>query len=1083
MTDREPFDPGSGGLSVEERQALRRGPIAWMARNPVAANLLMFVILLGGVFATSSLKQEVFPAFEIDVVTVSVPYPGASPEEVEQGIVLAVEEAVQSVDGVKRVTSVSREGSGSVTIELLLGAQRDRVLADVTNAVDRIVSFPGEAERPTIQAASRRQPVISLILAGQEDLKTLHTMGERARDELLTNPQITQVDIAGVRPLEISIEVRREELEAFGLTLEEIAQQVRAASVDLPGGGIDTEGGEVLVRVVDRKREAEGFSQIVIRATDAGGELRLGDIAQIRDGYADTEQALYYNGLPAVQLVVYRVGDQTPTEVAEAVKAYAAELAEEVPPGIAVSTWNDDSEVLEARIDLLIRNAGLGLVLVLVLLGLFLNHSLAGWVAIGIPISFLGAFLAMVPVDVSINVITLFALIVTLGLVVDDAIIVGENIYSQRRAGISRLDAAILGAKEMAVPVTFSVLTTMVAFSPLLFVPGVTGKIFRLIPIVVIGVLAFSLIESFFILPAHLSHGDDRRPSRWGKVFRPIDRAQLRVSGWLADFIENRYKPLLGYVIRLRYATVATALAVLIAVTGAVFSGLVPFNFFPPIPGEVVTASARLRFGANIDRTRAVQLELERALEQAIETAGGEGVVRGVLTRLGSGSAGGGARVQGSHLVSVEASLVPVTERDFDATDFEAWWRAALPSLPGVESLKVSSTGGGPSGGSAVAVELSHPDPDQLARASQILASRLREFPSLVNVDNTYADGKPQIDFTLRSEARGWGLTSTDVARAIRSSFYGAEALREQRGRNEVKVMVRLPESQRSSERDLEELLIGLPSGGAVPLVYAADVRRGRSPTEISREEGRRVVVVSAELNQGVASPRGVIVALSRSILPELRQEIPGLQVSFGGQRQELSENLGALGPMYLLALLVMFGMLAVPFKSYVQPLIVMSAVPFGIVGAVLGHIIMGYELSMVSGFGIIALSGVVVNDSLVLVDAVNRYRAQGVSLLESVIRGSARRLRPILLTSLTTFFGLAPMILEQSSAARFLVPMAISLGFGALFVTVIALLIVPALYMIVEDVRGLVGSRSKVVGSTATTAIGQAGALPSPHT
>ncbi|MGI9628950.1 MAG: efflux RND transporter permease subunit, partial [Longimicrobiales bacterium] len=360
---------------------LERGPIAWMVRNPVAANLLMVVILLGGLLATLSLKQEVFPAFELDVVSVSVPYPGASPAEVEQGIVLAVEEAVQSVDGVKRLSSVSREGSGSVTIELTLGADRDRVLADVTNAVDRIITFPGEAERPTISAASRRQPVISLILAGDQDLKTLQDLGERAREDLLTNPTITQVDIAGVRPLEMSIEVRREELEAYGLTLEQIAQQVRSASVDLPGGGIDADGGEVLVRVVDRRREADGFADIVIRATSAGGELKLGDIATVRDGYQETDQALYFNGQQAVQLVAYRVGDQTPTEVAEAVKAYAETLRSQVPELITVSTWNDDSEVLRARIDLLFSNAALGLVLVLVLLGMFLNHGLAGWVA------------------------------------------------------------------------------------------------------------------------------------------------------------------------------------------------------------------------------------------------------------------------------------------------------------------------------------------------------------------------------------------------------------------------------------------------------------------------------------------------------------------------------------------------------------------------------------------------------------------------------------------------------------------------------------------------------------------------------
>jgi multidrug efflux pump subunit AcrB len=1026
-----------------------------MARNPVAANLLMFVILLGGLLATVGLKQEVFPAFDLDIITVSVPYPGASPEEVEQGIVLAVEEAVRSVEGVKRITSVSREGSGSVSIELLVGADSDRVLADVTNVVDRITSFPGEVERPTIAAAGRRQPVISIMLSGEEDIETLQALGEAARDELLTTTDITQIDLTGGRPLEISIEVRRQELEAYGLTLSDVAQQVRQASVDLPGGEIETASGDVLVRVVDRRRRAEGFEDIVIRAGPNGGELRVGDLATVRDGLQDTDQSLFYNGKRAVQLVAFRVGNQTPTEIATAVKAYAAELALRLPEPISVSTWNDDSETLRERIDLLFSNAAMGLLLVLVLLGLFLNHGLAGWVALGIPISFLGAFLAMVPVDLSVNVITLFALIVTLGLVVDDAIVVGENIYTKRSLGMDRIDAAILGAREMAVPVTFSVLTTMVAFSPLLFVPGVSGKIFRLIPLVVIAVLFFSLIESFFILPAHLAHGHDGEGNRWDKVFAPIDRVQLRVSTWLIRFTEDRYIPALRKVVEARYVSVAVATALLIVTTGAVAAGLLPFNFFPSIPGDVVTASARLPYGANLDNTRAVQLELEMGLRSAVQRAGGDDVIRGVVTRLGSGSGGRSTSSQGSHLVSVEVGLVPSSEREFDAVDFESWWREALPPLPGVEVVKISGTSAqGPSAGSAIGVELSHPRTEELAAASQLLATRLRTFPSLVNVDNSYTDGKPQLDFRLRDEARAWGLTSTDVARAIRSSFFGAEALREQRGRNEVKVMVRLPEDQRTSENDVERLLVGLPQGGTVPLAYVADVSRGRSPTTINREDGRRTVTVSAELAPGVASSRPALAALSQTVLPELRAQFPELETQFSGQQQEFNENLSTLGPMYLVAMLLMFAMIAIPFRSYIQPLVVMSAVPFGIVGAVLGHLIMGYELSMVSAFGIIALSGIVVNDSLVLVDSVNRYRAEGMELREAVVAGSARRLRPIVLTSLTTFIGLAPMIFEQSSAARFLVPMAISLGFGALFVTVIALLIVPSLYVIAEDVR-----------------------------
>ena len=1042
----------------EER--IDSGPLAWMAANPVAANLLMAVILLGGLVTAFTLKQEVFPEFEIDVVNVTVPYPGASPREVEQGIVLAIEEAVRGVDGVRRVNSVASEGLASVTIQLLLGADQDRVVSDVTNQVNRITTIPLDAEEPTISALTSRQPVISLILAGDQDLRTLHGLAEQAREELLGLPEVTQVDLSGVPPLELAIEVRREDLEAYGLTLEQIALQIRMASIDLPGGGVETSSGEVLVRVVDRRLTAEGFANVVIRGTAQGHELRLGDIATIVDGYEDTDEATEFGGVPAVQLTVYRVGDQTPTEVATAVKDYVERLRERIPANVTVTTWSDDSEVLADRINLLLKNAVMGLVLVLILLTLFLSRRLAGWVALGIPISFLGALLLMGPMGVSINSMTVFALIITLGLVVDDAIIVSENVYRKTQEGMGRLKAAVTGAREMSMPVTFSVLTTMVAFAPLLFVPGVMGKIFRLIPMMVMAVLTFSLIESFFVLPAHLGHG--RKQGREGRArmsfLRPVDRAQTWVTRGLDRFIENRYRPMLDTLLEHRYTTVASAVAILMITIGAVVGGLIPFAFFPQIEADVVTASARLPFGSPVDRTLAVRAELQAALDLAIEESGGPASILGVISRVGQGptqfgpSLGGGDSRRGSHLVSLEVNLGPADQRDFSAGEFEARWRAHVPALVELEALTITSSGG-PSAGAAVDIQLSHLDEDVLAEASRELTSRLREFPALINVDNSYASGKPQLDFRLLPEAAGLGLTSTDVARAIRSSFFGAEALREQRGRNEIKVMVRLPEEQRASEQDIRDLMVTTPSG-AVPILYAAEFTRGRSPTQITREDGRRTVNVSAELAPGVASNRAVLSGLQGSVFPELNSDFPGLSIDMVGQQREMIESFSAIGPNYLLALVVMFGLLAIPFRSYIQPLIVMAAVPFGIVGAVVGHVIMGYPLTMISVFGIIALSGVVVNDTLVLVHAINGQQREGKSAREAVIEGGARRFRPILLTSLTTFFGLMPIILETSLQARFLIPMAISLGFGALFVTVIALLVAPALYLVVEDIR-----------------------------
>jgi multidrug efflux pump subunit AcrB len=1043
-----------------------KGPVSWMAKNSVAANLLMLVAIVGGLLSAFSLKQEVFPEFELDVVAVTVTYPGASPSEIEQGIVLAVEEAVRGLDGVKRTQSVAAEGVGNVSIELLLGANPDKVLADVKNAVDRIQTFPLDAEEPTVSLLSRRRAVISLIFSGELEDAMLHDIAERARAELLALPEITQVELAGVRPLEISIEVPRQRLEAYGLTLEQIAQQVRAASVELPGGGIDTKGGEVLVRVADRRKRGSNFGDIMLRSPASTEEIRLSDIATIVDGYEDTDQESYFDGHPAVRVTAYRVGDETPMDVSDAVRKYAKRIEEELPETVSVAVWNDDSELLRSRIDLLVRNAKSGLLLVLITLALFLRRRLAFWVALGIPISFLGAFVVMGSLSASINMVTLFALIVTLGMVVDDAIIVSENIHSKRMQGMGPLKAAIVGAREMSVPVVFSILTTCAAFAPLLFIPGVMGKIMSLIPIVVMAVLFVSLVESFFVLPAHLAH-EGQADSFWSKtfapvfsiIFRPIDLVQRAVSNALEKFIERVYRPTLALLLRWRYAGMAFGIASLMVCFSLVKNGVVPFSFFPVLEGDVVTASVRLPYGTPVERTAEVTRILQKAANETVEQFGGESIKRGAFTLVGEGPRGrgpsAGAASQGSHLAVVELGLVPSEQRDFSSQLFADEWRAKLPPIPGVEALTISSAAG-PGAGKAVDVQLSHRDSRVLAAASEELFERLREYPTLTNIDNTYSAGKPQLDFSLRREALGLGLTSSDIARSLRSAFFGAEALREQRGRNEVKVRVRLPEEQRSSEYDLEQLTVGTPSGNFVPLTYAADFKRGQAPTAITREDGSRNVNVSGELKTGVQSPRPVLESLERDVFPELGAKYPGLSMRLVGQQRERAESFASLGPNFLFALFVIFALLAVPFKSYIQPVVVMTAIPFGVLGAVLGHMLMGYELSFISVLGIIALSGVVVNDSLVLVDAINQYRKRGQGAWEAVIDAGARRFRPILLTSLTTFFGLLPMIFETSRQARFLIPMAISLGFGALFVTAIALLLVPSLYIIVEDFRKL---------------------------
>jgi multidrug efflux pump subunit AcrB len=1030
------------------------GPVAWMARNPIASNLFMAVLIFGGLIGVFRTKQEVLPEFEIDIVLIQVAYPGASPSEIEQGIVLSIEDAVNSVDGVKRVSSTSSEGFGSVLVEILLDAEPGQVLSDTKAAVDRISSFPQDAEEPTAKLLSLRKEVVSLILSGDQEIATLHAIAEEARAELRSIPGITQVDIAGVPPRELSIEISRQMLESHGLTLDDVARQVSAASLELPGGSIKTTGGELLVRLSDRKQTASDFAGIIIRSTADREDLRLGEIATITDGYEDNDQASYYNGKRAVRINCYRVGSETPTAVADSVKAYAETLRSDLPPSIGVSVWQDQSELLKGRIDLLLNNAKLGLVLVFIALALFIEIRLAFWVAMGIPICFLGSFLLLPQTGATINMVSLFAYIVTLGIVVDDAIIVGESIYSEAQKGKDWLRAAIDGSKLMVVPVTFAVLTTIAAFSPLLVVPGVSGKFFKLIPTVVICVLLLSLVESFFILPAHLAF---LKKDKKGWLMRVADAPRRWLSSRLESFTEGRFSSVVSFAIRNRYSTLAAAMACFLLSIGLVGSGQVPFSFFPKLEGELVTASAKLPFGTPSDRTRDVASIVEKAAEDAVAAAGGAvSISTGMLSSLGEGPEGrGGAKEQGGHLATIQVSLVPSDLRTLSSEEFSALWLEKLPSIPGLESLTFSSSAG-PGGASApIDIKVASNDLQALEKVSSELSDILRRYPSLRDVENSYSSGKQQLDFQLRPEARSLGLTSSDVARQLRGAFYGTEAFREQVGRLERKTMVRLPREQRETESDLQNFRVRTPQGSFVPLAQVADFSRGQAPTSISREEGVRKVNVSARLAAGVKSGQEVLSDLKKDVLPGFEKKYGSVSFSFSGEQRDQGETFASLGPNYLLALFAIYALLAIPFRSYVQPLIIMSAIPFGFVGAIIGHMLLGYELSIMSMFGVIALTGVVVNDSLVLLDATNRYRSEGATPMDAVLRGAKRRLRPIILTSLTTFLGLAPMIAETSVQARFLVPMAISLGFGIIFATVIILLVVPSLYIIQEDILG----------------------------
>lgn len=1033
----------------------RGGTIRWFASNPVAANLVMLILLVGGLFSTCTIKQEVFPEFKLGVVRIVVPYPGASPDEVEQGIVLAVEESVRGLDGVDRVTGAATEGSGQVYVTLELEAEPTTVLADVKNAVDRLTSLPQDAERPIVSLVTNKFEVISVVLHGDLAPGQLRMLGEKVRDDLVADPGITSAELVGAPAHELSIEIPQAQLRTHGLTLDDVANMIRATSVELAGGSVRTEGGEVLLRTAEKRYGVREFEALPLLTGSTGTELTLGQIANIREAFAETDELAYWGNEPAMMIKVFRTGEQTPLDVAAVVREHLDRLEDELPAGVTADTWLDWSELYQQRVDLLLRNAAIGLVLVLLILGLFLELRLAVWVTMGIPVSFLGAVLFMPTLDVTVNMISLFAFIVVLGMVVDDAIVVGENIYEMRQRGVPPLQAAVDGARQVAAPVCFAIATSVASFAPLAFVPGMSGKLYRVIPAIVISVLIISLVESLWVLPAHLAALKD--PKATG-LYAAVHRQQQKVRFALERFIERAYGPSLGVVLRWRYTAFATGVGMLIAAGGWVAGGHTPFRFMPDIAGDVTICDVQMPFGTPVAQTERIRREMLRVAEEILAENGEDGIVRGVFSQVGTPLPGDPAQamvaVPGGHLANVQVFFVDAGERTLQSQAFLDEWRRRLGQIAGAEKLTFSSALG-PSPGAPVNVELQHDDMEVLDDASRALAAQLQEFPAVYDVDDGFALGKAQLELSMSPEGTSLGMATADVARQVRSSFYGAEALRQQEGRNEVRVLVRLPAEERRSIHDVETLMLRTPTGGDVPLTEVADIDSGRSRPSILRAEGRRMVPVTAQVRPDT-SPDAVLAALKEGPLPELQARFPGLTYEFGGAAREQAKSMGSLSRGGMLAMIAIFGLLAVPFRSYAQPIIVMSAIPFGFIGALIGHVIMGFELSMISVMGLIALAGVVVNDSLVLIDAANGYRREGKSAFDAILAAGIRRFRPILLTSLTTFFGLIPMITETSVQARFLVPMAISLGFGVLFATFIILLLVPAFYMMLEDVLGI---------------------------
>lgn len=1044
-----------GSTDVDNTQG--GGAVGYMARNGVASNLLATFLLIAGFLAYNTIVQEVFPESSLDTIQVSVIYPGATPEEVEESIVQKIEEAVASVEGVKEIRSTASEGLGSVSVELELGTEVARALDDIKSEVDQIQTFPGDAEEPDVRELTTRQSVIQIALYGDVRENALKRMAYQLEDRLSALSEVSYVETSGVRDYEVSIEVPQETLRAYGLSLTDISRTVAASSLDSPAGSIETASEEVRIRTIGQNYGQSDFEEIVLISRSDGTTIRLGDVATVVDAFEDNDLGAFYNGTPVAFVEVFRTSDERVLDIAEQVETYLAEdFAPTLPENISYAIWEDDSEVFEDRLSLLVKNAAIGLALVLVALTLFLNIRLAMWVAFGIAVTFVGAIAMLDAVGSSINMFSLFGFILALGLVVDDAIVVGENIYAERERGRRDLSASILGARRVTMPVIFAVLTTAAAFSPLFAIGGVFGKLLFDIPLVIVTVLALSLVECLLVLPNHLSLLPPPGYRSKSRVMLFFDRVQKAVDERFQRFVNGPLDKALRFAVDAPSIVLAGAVALVILFMSLVPAGILKVGFFPEVEGDIVRATLEMPAGTPVKRTKEIARFIEeRGREAMAEIESGRDddasdLVRGIYTKIGQiatgGGPGGGNTTTGANRASVQFALLPGDERDVSAAVFEDAWRDAVGPIPEARSLVFASDLF--SAGAPISVELSHPDTDTLTRISEHLMHGLARFEGVFDIETDQDTGLEEIQLRLKPAARTLGVTLQDVAGQVRAAFFGDEAVRVQRGREDVRVYVRLPENERNSIVDVEQFRIRVP-GGEVALSEIADVFFGEAPSVIRRQDGRRVVTVSANVDSTVVTGQAISRQLEETVLPALQRDHPQLLFDFGGEQAEQVDSFGDLGMAFLVALVLIYILLAVPFKSYVQPLIIIAAIPFGIIGALTGHLILGLSVGILSMFGLIGLSGVIVNGSLILIDFINERLEEGDEIKTAIIAAAKSRSRPIMLTSLTTFLGVAPITFETSLQAQFLIPMSASLGFGILFGTVLLMLLIPALVIL----------------------------------
>jgi multidrug efflux pump subunit AcrB len=1031
--------------------------IAWFARNSVAANLLMVTIIISGVVALrDGIKLEIFPSSDPDTVSVSVPLRGATPEDVELGVAVRIEEAIQDLEGIDEIRSQSVEGSTRVQIDVDPSYDARVLLDDIKSRVDAINTFPADTEKPIISLSVRSFAVISVVVAGDYSEDEIRVYAERVRDDLLRLEGITQVSLSSVRRYEIAIEASADRLREFDVTLADLSRAIRNSSVDLSAGNVRTEGGDVLIRSKGQAYRRADFESIVVKTNPDGSIVRVGDIAEVQDGFEEESLRTRFNGKHAAFVNVSRVGGQSAIEISESVKAYIEEKQDSMPVGMELDYWDDDSVRLKDRLGIMTSSAVQGGVLVILLLSLFLRPAIAVWVFLGIPISFLGAFAAMYVFDISLNLMSAFGFIIVLGIVVDDAIVTGENVYTRLRTGDSGLSAAIHGTKEVAVPVTFGILTTIAAFMPLAFIEGRLGQIFAPIPAVVIPVLLFSLVESKLVLPAHLKHIKLHEHDHKASGFQAW---QSRFADGFEALILKYYKPILQFTLRNRYSTLAAFTGVLIIIVMLITSGWTKFVTFQRLSGDTATATLVMPVGTPFDVTSRHADKMVAAAntlqEKYVDPETGKSMITNILSSVGSSG-----RSNGSHLARVQIETVPRQDRtiEFSVDEMNNEWRTMTGQLPGADSISFRASFFRP--GDPIDLQFSGNSLETLNLVGEEVKQQLATYPGVFEIADSLSDGKEELQIELSPQGHLMGLTRNDIVDQVGQAFKGLQAQRIQRGRDDIRVLVRFPIGERSTIASLNEMLITAPNGRLIPLANVAEIEPGRGPSQITRIDGYRVLNVTADVDKENTN-MVVLLADVQDFVDTLLVKYPSVSYTLEGEQRRQAETFGSLGLGIMIVLFAIYCLLALPLKSYIQPILVMSIIPFGIIGAVIGHWLMGQTLTILSMLGLMALTGVVINDSLVLVDFINqRHRNAGEALLSAVERAGVVRFRPVMLTSLTTFFGLLPLLLDKSSSAQFLVPMAISLGFGILFATAITLILIPTNIMIADDIMKLLNSR-----------------------